>query len=86
MKIWRIAALALVAGLALFLITVLLKLLIIAVAVGLLVRVVGFRLASQVFGRVERGNWQMNQPIAIDSPAYRTPVRQMGYDRVISIG
>ncbi|WP_254448572.1 hypothetical protein [Spirosoma rhododendri] len=86
MKIWRIAALALVAGLALFLITVLLKMLIIAVAVGLLVRVVGFRLASQVFGRVERGGWQMNQPIAIDSPVYRTPARQMAYDRVIQIG
>jgi hypothetical protein len=86
MNMWRIGGLVLVAGLALFLLTVLIKLLIVAVTVGLLVRVVGFRLASRLFGQIGRGGWQQSQVIAIDSPVYRTPVRQMAYDRVISIG
>lgn len=83
---WRIGGLVLVAGLALFLLTVLLKLLLVAVAVGLLVRVVGARLASRLFGQVGRGGWQMNQPISIDSPAYRMPMQHRAYDRVIQIG
>lgn len=86
MNMWRIGGLALVAGLALFLITVLLKLLLVAVAVVLLVRVVGARLASRLFGPVGRGGLQASPVIAIDNPSYRPPVQRMAYDRVIQIG
>lgn len=83
---WRIGGLVLVAGLALFLITVLLKLLLVAVTVGLLVRVVGVRLASRLFGQVGRGGWQASPVIAIDNPSHGMPRQHMTYDRVIQIG
>lgn len=86
MNTWRIGGLVLVAGLALFLITVLLKLLLVAAAIGLLVRVVGVRLASRLFGQVGRGGWQASHIIAIDSPSHRMPMQRMAYNRVIQIG
>ena len=85
MKIWRVAGVALVAGTALFLVFTLLKLLLIAGAAFLLVRVVGGRLAGRAFGRVERGGWQPTDIISIDNPAYRSPMNRGGYDRVIAI-
>lgn len=85
MKIWRVAGVALVAGLALFLVFTLLKLLLIASVAFLLVRVVGGRLAGRSFGGLGRGNWPSTDIISIDNPAYRSPMNRGGYDRVISI-
>lgn len=84
--IWRIAGLALAAGLVLFLVSLLLKVLLVALGIGLLVRVVGSRLAGgRAFGRFNRGGWQASEIISIDSPGYRSPMNQPGYARIIPI-
>lgn len=85
MNIWRIAGLALVAGLALFLLSVLLKLMLVAAAVFLLVRVVGSRLAGPAFGKLRRGNWPSADIISIDNPAYRSPMNRARYERIVPI-
>ncbi|GAB3900344.1 hypothetical protein [Spirosoma agri] len=85
MNIWRIAGVALVAGLALFLVTILIKLLLVAAATFVLVRVVGRQLARRAFGPLERGNWQSAEIIAIDQPTFQAPMHRPRFDRVISI-
>ena len=84
MKIWRIAGIALVAGLALFLITVLLKLLFVALAAALLIRVVGGQLMRRFAGPMLLGRGPSNHIISIDNPTYRSPM-WANAGRVISI-
>jgi hypothetical protein len=84
--IWRIAGLALAAGLVLFLVSLLLKVLLVALGIGLLVRVAGARLAGgRAFGRFNRGPWQSSGIISIDSPGYHSPVSQSSFARIIPI-
>lgn len=84
--IWRIAGLALAAGLVLFLVSLILKVLLVALGIGLLVRVAGARLAGgRAFGRFNRGGWQSSNIISIDNPAYRVPMSQPGFARIIPI-
>jgi hypothetical protein len=85
MNIWRIAGVALMAGLALFLVTILLKLVLIASVGFLLIRVVGGRLMGRAFGGLRQGGWQSTEIISIDNPAYRSPMSQRGFSRVIPI-
>lgn len=74
------------AGLALFLVFTLLKLLLVAVVAALLLRFIGGRLARRMFGPFGRGSvGQSTDIISIDNPAYRFPVNQAGFERVISI-
>ena len=88
MNIWRIAGVALVAGLALFLVSVLVKLLLIALATVVLVRVIGGRLVSRSFGPRGRMGWSSTDDsiIAIDNPTYRSAMtNQVRYERVVPI-
>ena len=84
--IWRVAGLALVAGLVLFLVSLLVKFLLVALGTVLLVRVVGPRLAGRAFGPLGRGGWQSSDIISIDNPAYRSNGRSERYERIIPIG
>jgi hypothetical protein len=83
--IWRIAGIAVVAGLALFLLSLVVKFLLIGMGLFLLVRVVGPRLMGRAFGRMERGGWQGADIIAIDNPAYHAGRSTGHFDRVIAI-
>ncbi|WP_461128394.1 hypothetical protein [Spirosoma aerophilum] len=84
--IWRIAGVALAAGLVLFLVSLLLKVLLVALGIGLVIRVVGPRLAGRrAFGQFNRGPWQSSDIISIDSPGYRSPVNQASFARIIPI-
>ncbi|GAB4017963.1 hypothetical protein GCM10028808_51000 [Spirosoma migulaei] len=83
--IWRVAGLVLAVGLALFLLTLILKVLLVGLGAFLLVRVVGARLAGRTFGRFDRGGWQSSDIISIDNPGYRLPVSSRSYDRIIPI-
>ncbi len=85
MTIWRIAGVAFVAGLALFLLSLLVKLLLVAAATFLLVRVVGKRLMGHSFGSLGRGRWASTDIISIDNPAYRSPMNRGGFEQIISI-
>lgn len=84
--IWRVAGLVLAVGLALFLLTLILKVLLVGLGAFLLVRVVGARLAGRSFGRFDRGGWQSSDIISIDNPTYRSPMSIRSYERVIPIG
>ncbi|QKZ15259.1 hypothetical protein [Spirosoma sp. KUDC1026] len=89
MVIWRIAGIALVAGLALFLVSLLIKLVLVVLAVGLTLRIVGGYIASRFFGaQLGRGRWQQPQIISIDNPtpAYQAIPVTASYDRIIPIG
>ena len=83
--IWRIAGVAVMVGLALFLLSLVLKFLLIGTGLFLLVRVVGPRLMGRSFGRMERGGWQGADMIAIDNPAYQAGRPVGRFDRVIAI-
>lgn len=84
MKIWRIAGIALVAGLVLFLLTVLLKLLFVALTAALLIRVVGGQLMRRFSGPMQPERISANHIISIDNPSYRSPMWATT-ERVISI-
>ncbi|GAB3746395.1 hypothetical protein [Spirosoma pomorum] len=89
MAIWRITGLVLLAGLALFLVSLLIKLLLVALAVGLIVRIAGGFIADRFFGSrfQSQGRWQQPQIISIDNPTptYQAiPVKAV-YGRVIPI-
>ena len=83
--IWRIAGVAVVAGLALFLLSLVVKFLLVGLGLFLLVRVVGPRLMGRSFGRMERGGWQQADIIAIDNPTYQSGSSAGRFDRVITI-
>lgn len=83
--IWRIAGVAVVAGLALFLLSLVLKFLLIGMTLFLLVRVVGPRLMGRAFGQMERGGWQRADIISIDNPGYYAGRSSGRFDRVIAI-
>jgi flagellar biosynthesis protein FlhB len=86
MNIWRITGVAVMAGLALFLVFTLLKLLLVALVAALLLRVIGGRLMSRMAGLSERGRvGQSTDIIAIDNPAYQFPMNRTGFGRVIPI-
>ena len=85
MNIWRIAGLALMVGLALFLLSVVVKLLLIAAVTALIINVVGKQIARR-YGSLNGDQWQSTNIISIDNPAYRSPMNRATYDRVISIG
>lgn len=85
MNIWRIAGVALVAGLALFLISILFKLLLIAGVTVVLIRVVGRQLAGRLFGQMGRVGGTSTDIISIDNPTYRSPASWAGFDRVVPI-
>ncbi|GAB4036556.1 hypothetical protein [Spirosoma gilvum] len=84
--IWRIAGVALAVGLALFLLTLILKVLLVGAGFFLLARFVGPRLIGRQYGPLGRGNWQSAHIISIDDPAYRSNVAYPTYSRVIPIG
>ncbi len=86
LNIWRIGGIALVAGLALFLISLLVKVVLVVLATALVVRAVGGRFMGRSFGPVGRMGGPATDIISIDNPAYRTPVNRLGFDRVIPIG
>ncbi|AKD55530.1 hypothetical protein [Spirosoma radiotolerans] len=84
--IWRVAGLALAAGLILFLVSLIVKVLLVALGVAVVVRVVGPRLmGSRAFGRFERTGWQSSQIISIDNPTYRSPMSSQSFERIIPI-
>lgn len=83
--IWRVAGVVLAVGLALFLVSLVLKFLLVGLGLFLLVRVVGPRLAARTFGRVGRGDWQSSDIISIDNPAYRSGGHSRNADRIIAI-
>jgi hypothetical protein len=83
--IWRIAGVAVVVGLALFLLALVVKFLLIGTGLFLLVRVVGPRLMDRAFGRMERGDWQRADIISIDNPGYQAGKSTGRFDRVIAI-
>ncbi len=86
MNIWRITGVALVAGLALFLVFTLIKLLLVAAVAALLLRVVGGRLASRMFGASRGGRFgQTAHIVSIDNPSHRFPMNQANFERVIPI-
>lgn len=84
--IWRIAGVAVVVGLVLFLLSLIVKFLLIGMGLFLLVRVVGPRLmGGRAFGRMERGGWHQADIIAIDNPGYHAGKSIGHFDRVIAI-
>ncbi|GAB2568290.1 hypothetical protein [Spirosoma areae] len=83
--IWRVASVALAVALALFLLTLIVKVLLVGAGLFLLARVVGPRLAGRAFGRFGRGSWQSADIISIDNPAYRSGGNQRSLGRIISI-
>lgn len=87
MNIWRVAGIVLMAGLALFLLSLLLKFLLILGATALLVRVIGGQLAGRFFRRMERrGRLSTDNVLSIDNPTtYRSAMNRSGFERVISI-
>lgn len=84
MKIWRIAGLALLAGLILFLLTVLLKLFFVALTAALLIRVVGGQLMRRFAGPAYLRRDPATHIISIDNPTYQSP-GWANAGRVISI-
>lgn len=85
MKIWRVAAIALMAGLALFLITLLVKLVVVALATFLVIRVVGGRLAGRFMAERGRMGGFSTDIISIDNPAYRMPGNRVRFERIIPV-
>lgn len=84
--IWRVASVALLVGLALFLLTLILKVLLVGAGLFLLARVVGRRLFGRSFGPWQQGRVSASHVIAIDNPGYRYSAAQPSFERVISIG
>lgn len=85
MNIWRVTGIVLMAGIALFLVSLLLKFMLIVLATGLLVRVIGGQLVRHFSGSAGRVDWPGNRLISIDNPIYRSPMNRAGFDRTISI-
>lgn len=84
--IWRVAAVALAVGLALFLLTLVLKILLVGAGLFLLARVVGPRLMGRRgFGQLGRGDWQSSDIISIDNPAFRSSISRGNAGRIIPI-
>lgn len=85
--IWRVAGVALAVGLALFLLTLILKVLLVGAGLFLLARVVGPRLLGyRAYGPLGRGGWQSADIISIDNPTYRSGASRANYERIIPIG
>ena len=85
MNIWRVGGVALMAGLALFLVSLLLKFLLIGLATLVLVRVIGRQIANRSFGAIGRGRWASADVISIDNPAYRSGGSHLNYGRIIPV-
>lgn len=88
MNIWRIAGLALMIGLGLFLLSVIVKLLIVAAVAALIFKIVGKQIARRYYGHgnVQGGPWApATSIISIDNPSYRQSAYQASYERIISI-
>ncbi|GAB4017342.1 hypothetical protein [Spirosoma koreense] len=83
--IWRIAGVALVASLALFIISLLVKVLLIVSATALVIGAVGRKLMGRRFGQLGQGNWRSSEIISIDNPTYYPMERQRAYGRIIPI-
>ena len=83
--IWRIAGFALMAGLVLFLVSLIIKVLLVGLVTFGLVRFVGPRLAGRAFGPLGRGGWSQSDVIAIDSPTFRSGIGHQRYERIIAI-
>jgi hypothetical protein len=83
----RVLGVALIAGVALFLLSLIVKVLLIGAGLFLLARFVGPRLlGGRAYGPLGRGDWQSSNIISIDDPTYRSGVPSRSYERVISIG
>jgi len=90
MNIARIAGVALMAGLALFLISILAKMLIIGAVAFLIVRGIGKQIARRFYGHGPlgpgQGRWQSAGIISIDNPSYRVSAYQSStFDRIVPI-
>lgn len=84
--IWRIAGITLVAGLVLFLVSLIVKVLLVGLGVALVVRVAGARLmGGRAFGRFAHNGWHASPIISIDSPTYRSPMSIERADRIIPV-
>lgn len=81
-NVWRVGGIALMSGLALFLITLLVKLALVVLATGVILRVVGGKLMGRFAGPAGRVGGLSTDIISIDNSAYRTPVNRAGFDRV----
>lgn len=68
MNSWRIAGVALMVGLALFLLSVVVKLLLIAAVTAIIINVVGKQIARRYYGPLNRGQWPATRLISIDNP------------------
>jgi len=85
MNIWRVTGTVLMVGLALFLLSLLLKLLLIAGVTVLLVRIVGGQLAGRFGDRTGRIGTNSTSIISIDNPIYRPFARRAIIERVVPI-
>ena len=85
-NIWRVTGIVLMVGLSVFLLSRLLKLLLITGVAVLLVRVVGGQLARRFNDRTGRVGMNSTSIISIDNPTYRPFANRVTVDRVISIG
>ena len=83
--IWRVAGVALAAGLVLLLVSLIVKVLLVGLGIMLVARVVGPRLAGRSFGPLGRGNWQGSGIISIDAPGNYPAMSRGRFDRVISV-
>lgn len=81
----KVAGVVLAAGLVLFLVSLILKVLLVGAGLFLLARVVGPRLMGRSYGPLGRGNWQSSNIISIDNPSYRSPMNRGSFERVIAI-
>jgi membrane protein implicated in regulation of membrane protease activity len=70
MNIWRIAGVALIAGLALFLLSVVVKLLLIAAVAALVFNVIGRQIARRYYGSSNRQPQSVMGIVSIDNPAF----------------
>lgn len=88
MNIFRIGGVVLMVGLALFLISMLAKLLIVGGIVLIALRVIGKQIARRFNGYgpqgLSQGGWASANIISIDNPGYRTPMYQPQYDRAVA--
>lgn len=82
---WRVAGVALAAGLAFFLLTLILKVLLVGSVLFLMARIARRSLMGRNFGPIGRGNWHAYEVISIDNPAYRPSYERQERDRVIPV-
>lgn len=82
---WRVAGVVLAIGLAFFLLTLILKVLLVGAVLFLIARIARAQLTGQHFGPLGRGKGYAYDIISIDNPAYRPQYANAHPGRVIPI-